>query len=189
MTTTTEYLSLADFAADNSDDVAAIASRLPDAGTFICRGLDISTSLYVPEDPEGQTQLVITFQHEILMADPVNKDKDPESLVGRTIMERYTLWPKDFRELLGLLRGRYKRIGLPISGPNGGAEGIVGWLDGIVDWGYQVRVRHYTTKSGDERAGFDWKRVDDETAEAMGLVFDGAPGSETPQTEAVVSAE
>ena len=169
-----QYLSLADFAADNSEDVAIIMSRLPAAGVFICRGVSVEAKKIDPKSPEQDPLITISFTQEILEADPLNKELDPESFVGRNITERYVLWPNSIEEAIGTLRGRYKRVGLPSDGPNGGTASQRGWLDGMVDWPYEVRVYHYMTKAGEEQAKFDWKKADDSVFEALGLLNDDA---------------
>jgi len=178
-----KYMSLADFAADNSDDVAIIMSRLPEPGTFICRGLDVRAERSKPSNPEQEPMITVTLTHEILLAEPLDTERNSDDLIGRTITERYVLWPRDFREALGMLRGEYTRVGLPVTGPNGGDGITVGWLDGMIGWPYELRINHYTSKSGIELAGFNRKKADPETFEALGINPNPAAGDGSDESE------
>jgi len=151
------FMSLADLAAMDAqaEGIAVLTSRLPAAGMYIVRGKEVKAS---ESRKEGEPPLFsFIFTAEILEAKPLDKEVDAERLVGRTLTERYTLWPTDFREAVGLMMGRYKIIGLPFEGRMGGVEGQEpGWLDGLTGHLFQVRVRHFTDKNNNERAGFDW---------------------------------
>src|SRR5882762_3167378 len=91
----TGFLSLADLAAQNTDEIAVLTSRLPEAGIYTVRGKEVALSQSPPR-AEGEAPLFRAgFQVEILEAKPLDKAKDAEKLVGRTMRESYTLWPDD----------------------------------------------------------------------------------------------
>lgn len=165
----TAFLSLADLAAMNTDDVAVLTSRLPVEGIFLVRctelGFTQSESTIDPATNQPRPPLFrLGIKTEILEAKPLKKDVDAETLVGRTLTESYVLWPAQFREAVGLLKGRYKLVDLPYTGNVGGVEGQEpGWVDGAVNHIFRVRVRHFTSK-GNERAGFDWLPAEDKKA-------------------------
>ncbi len=166
----TEFISLAQLADMQTDEIAVLTSRLPAAGIFTVRGVEVKASESPPKEP-GQLPLFrFAFRTEILEAQPLSKDRDPDSFIGRNLTESYTLWPNSFEEAIGLLKGRYQLIGLPNNGRLGGVEGVEpGWLDGIVNHIFKIRVRHYTDGKGNERAGFDYlpyKNPDAEENEA-----------------------
>lgn len=153
----TGFVSLADLAAMNTDEIAVLTSRLPDEGIYLVRCTELNISESESQDPTKPNLFRVNYNTEILEAKPLGKDKDPESYVGRTLKEGYVLWPTQFRELIGLLKGRYKIIGLPFTGALGGVEGQEpGWLDGAVNHIFRIRVRHFTDKNKNERAGYDW---------------------------------
>lgn len=160
----TEFLSLADLAALETDQIETLMSRVPDEGIFTVKGTEVGAS---ENREEGKPPLFsFRFTAEILEAEPLAKDKDPEKYVGRKLNERYTLWPQDFSESVGLLKGRYARIGLDNTGRLGGVDGEEpGWLDGMVDHIWKIRVRHFKSKDGQVRAGFDWLPMEEDKEE------------------------
>lgn len=168
-------MSLADFAQQSTDDVAVVMSRLPDEGTFTVIGeaVTITMTQKTPEDSPLFTVAISYIIQEAAL--PPTSTKDPESYIDRRIQERVTLWPDDFRQALGLLKGMYRRIGLPTDGAPGGIPEVPGWLDGIAKHPFSVRIRHFTDKNGTERAGYDWKRVSDEIYAALGVPNPFAP--------------
>lgn len=151
------FMSLADLAAMDAqaEGIAVLTSRLPAAGMYVVRGKEVRAT---ESRKEGEPPLfAFILGTEILDAKLMDKEADGERLVGRSLTERYTLWPSDFKEAVGLLMGKYKIIGLPFDGRMGGVEGQEpGWLDGLTGHVFQIRVRHFTDKNGNERAGFDW---------------------------------
>lgn len=152
--------SLADLAATNTDEIAVLTSRLPEPGIFTVRGTEVGAK-EVGNDPNKPKLVQFGFKAEILEAEPHDKLVDKEKLIGRTLSEGYTLWPENLAESIGLLKGRYMLVGLPNTGRMGGVEGEEpGWLDGIVNHIYKIRVRRYTNKNGQEQAGFDWLKVE-----------------------------
>lgn len=162
--TTSAFLSLADLAAMQTDEIATLTSRLPEAGMFTVRGTGVKASESAGKE-EGQPPLFrFGFGFEVLEAQPLDKNKDPESFIGKTLRESYTLWPSDFAEAIGLLKGRYQAIKLANTGALGGVEGMdPGWLDNITGHVFRVRIRHFESKSG-TRAGFDWLPYEDGAA-------------------------
>lgn len=160
----TGFISLAELASMQTDEIKELTSRIPDAGIFVVKGTEVkATENRDPNDPNRPPLFRINTQMEVLEAKPIAKDKDPESYVGRTLREGFALWPDDFQECIGLLKGRYKTIGLSNTGNLGGVEGQEpGWLDGIVNHIFRVRVRHATGKDGVERAYFDYLLLEEE---------------------------
>ena len=165
------FTSLADFAAMTTEAVPVVMSRLPAAGTFICRGAGVSVTMK-DDDPDKDPFYTVVFSHEVLKAEMLaDENLDPESFVGKVIRERYPVWPNNMVEVLGLVRGMYKKIGLPNEGSFGGVEGEEpGFLDGLNEEAvYGLKINHSTGKNDQENAYFNWKRLDDEMYEAMGL--------------------
>ena len=167
MAAETGMFSLADLAELNTDEITTLMSRLPEEGIFVVRGTEVKAGQNPPKE-EGQAPLLyFAYQMEILQAFPLDKNKDPEDFVGKTLRERYTLWPKDIQEILGLLKGRYKTIGLENTGRLGGVEGQEpGWIDGIVSHVFKVRVRHWTGSNGNTNAQYDWMAYEGADSEA-----------------------
>ncbi len=152
---TTGFLSLAELASLNTDDVATLLSRVAQPGIYIVVGKAVKGA---QSEAEGKAPLLrFNYQYEVESAKLVDKKIDPETLVGRVLTESYTLWSNQIQELLGLLKGRYQKIGLPNSGmPLGGVEGMEpGWLDTFVGHRFTLRVRTFISK-GETRAAFDW---------------------------------
>lgn len=167
-----KILSLADFASESTDDIATLTSRLPAAGTFIVKGKSVEVVFVPATTPEHDDLFRVTWEHEILEVVSLVKDSDNDeekmaNMVGQTRKESYTLWPNSKDELMGLIKGNYQKIGLPNAGAPGGIPEVEGWLDGIVDYPYELRIRHYHS-GGQDRAGYDWKKADDSILEAMG---------------------
>lgn len=162
------FLSLADLASLVTDEITTLTSRLPEEGIYTVRGTEVTAAQ--AESVEGKPPLFrFNFQSEVLEMKPLDSKVDPEKFVGRSLRESYTLWPADFKEAIGLLKGRFQLIGLENKGNLGGVEGQApGWLDNFVNKVFKVRVRHYTDKNKNERAGFDWLKpeVTEETEEA-----------------------
>lgn len=160
------FLSLADLAGLNTDDINVITSRLPTAGIFRVRVTSISSKQGDPK-PGERPNFYFTFKPVILGVKEgslFDKSIDPESLVGKTINDPFTLWTKtdeDLAESIGLLKGRYKLVGLPHEGNMGGVEGAEpGWIDGAVNHEFDLRVRH-VVKNGDTRAYIEWLKQEE----------------------------
>ena len=164
MSTITAEFSLASFADQVTDDIKALDSLLPPAGLY---GMKLnSVSLGVNEAKEGIDPATgmpypplpyVTFKYEVLEAQPLDKNTDPDSLVGRTWNERFTIWPKDWQACIGLIKGRYAKAGFDTSGRLGGLEGQEpGWLDGAVEQVAVVKIKHATNKQGNTNAYFEW---------------------------------
>lgn len=158
------YMSLADLAEMNTDEIAVLMSRLPEAGMFMVQCIESTAK---ESKTEGKPPLFrFGFKSEILVAQPLNKEADPEKFVGKNLTESYTLWPETLSESIGLLKGRYIQVGLSPIGRMGGVEGgAPGWIDTIVGHKFWIRVRRFEA-NGTERAGFDWLPTE-ETKELM----------------------
>lgn len=167
MTVETGMFTLADLANLSTDEATVLMSRLPDTGIFVVRGVEVRAGITDPV-PDQPQMFFFNFQAEILEADPLDKNKDRDSYVGKTLRERYTLWPNDFKTMLGLLQGRFKIVGLPFTGPVGGVEGSPpGWIDSWVGHIHRVRVRHWTGKNGNQNAAFDWLALKEDKREEV----------------------
>lgn len=160
----TSMFSLAELAALTTDETTVLLSRLPDAGIFTVRCTEVKAGQTEGSD-DKPPMFFVGYQYEILVAKPLDKSKDPETYVGKNMRERYTLWPTDFSTLIGLLQGRYKQVGLPFTGPFGAVEGAEpGWADSAVSHVFDIRVRHWTGKNGNNNASFDWLPQKEEEA-------------------------
>lgn len=157
----TGIFSLADLAAMDTSAIKELTSLVPAAGVYKVRGVEVRGGKSTPPD-DGKDRpplFFFNFNSEILAAKLVDKNVDPETQVGRRLVDSFTLWPAQFNDLIGLLKGRYKLLGLPNSGVIGGVEGQEpGWLDGIVSHEYDVKVSHFVNKSGDTRARFTYMK-------------------------------
>jgi hypothetical protein len=155
----TEF-SLADLAGMNTDDFAVVKSRLPMAGIWTC--LVVGAALGQNDPQPGKPPLFYAeHKFESITIDPVVKDDsvDPASFAGRKLSDRTTFWPDSFAQEIGLLKGKYVKVGLDVTGNLGGLTeqgGEPGWLDGAVGKIVKIKVRHFTDKNGVERAGIDW---------------------------------
>lgn len=152
--------SLADLAAMDTSQVKELTSLVPAAGVYRMRGLEVRGGESQSEDTTKPKLFFFNFVSEVLGAKLIDKTIDPETLVGRRLTDSFTLWPNQFSDMVGLLKGRYKTIGLPNSGSRiGGVEGQEpGWLDGIVAYDYDVKVSHFTDKAGNTRARFTYMK-------------------------------
>lgn len=150
--------SLSQLAGMDTSEYAVVTSRLPMAGLW--KVLCTEAKLAIQDGSEQNPQPLPYYQYkfESIVIDPLVKgpDFDPETTTGKGLSERVTLWPKDFATEVGLLKGRYKRVGLPTDGVLGGTEEVKGWIDGAVGHYFILKVRHYTAKNGSEQAGIDW---------------------------------
>jgi hypothetical protein len=154
----TGFISLQDLAGMNTDDIKALASRVAAPGIFRVRGLTVNMKQGEPSDDGKPGIFNLTYNFEILSAQPTDKSVDPENLVGKKINERFAIFPQDLVEGIGLLKGKYQKVGLPFSGmPMGGLEGAEpGWVDTVVNAEFDVRIRNAPGKDGQLRAFFDW---------------------------------
>lgn len=153
----TGFLSLAELASMDTDSVQTLTSRVFPAGVFDVSGVSVEGKQGEARD-DGRPPLTrFNYRYKVEGGTAVDKDVDVEQLVGRELTESYTLWPDQMKELLGLLKGRYQKVGLQNSGmPLGGVPGMEpGWLDGFVGHQFQLRVRTYISK-GETRQAFDW---------------------------------
>lgn len=152
----TSLMDLADF---DTSDVKVLTSRLQDAGIYLTDLKSVEITEQPAQDPADPTNYQILFKHEILEFTPESRDYtgDPEDMVGREMTERYFLYGKELQQAIGLLMGRYKNAGYEHKGRIGGLPNTEpGWLDGAVGTRNYVRVKHSTSKDGNERARFDW---------------------------------
>jgi len=148
--------SLMDLANTNTDAVRTLLTRLPPNGLYTFSLEDVKGSQGETDD-QGRPGLIrYKFDYKTLDVKPVDKKIDPLTLIDRNLSESYTIWPSAFEEMIGLLKGRYQKAGIPNLGNMGGVEGAApGWIDGGVGHIIQVRVYSFMNK-GQERVGFDW---------------------------------
>lgn len=150
------FISLAELAASSTDDVAVLLSRVPNAGIFRVKGKSVSGKQAEPV--ENKPPLIrFGYVYTIMSGKPTDKNVDIETLIGRDIQEAYTIWPDQLAEIIGLLKGRYQKVGLPNSGMKlGGVEGMEpGWLDTVVGHEFDIKITT-GTKDGVTRAYYDW---------------------------------
>ncbi len=155
---TTGFISLAEMALMSTDDIKTLTSRVSPAGLFRVKGLSVSMKQAEPRDDGKAAPFNISYSLGIIGGKPIDKALDIETLLGKKINYRYTIWPEDFVELVGLLKGNYQKVGLPNSGMAfGGVEGQEpGWVDTVVNHEFDIRCRTYTDKTGETRNAFDW---------------------------------
>lgn len=169
---TGSFASLADLAEMNTDEIKALESRLFPAGLFAVKVTAATAGMNPPKEglnPETgepwEPLFYFEFKFEILEANPLDKTIEAESLVGRTITQRTTLWPKSFNEEIGLVKGNYQRVGLDTTGRLGGMEGgEPGWLDGAIEHIIPLKVTHGrpNPETGAQRANFFWMKIENQ---------------------------
>lgn len=176
------FLSLAQLAMMNTDDVATITSRVPPAGIYhvLCKKVEGKEA----EPVEGKPPLIrFAYAYEILWAKPTDKNVDGEKMIGRVLTESYTLWPSDVEAGIGLLKGRYQKVGLPNTGMLGGdPSGEPGWLDGALEAEFDIQIRT-GVKDGEQRAYYDWVKPDPKLAAAREAAATGDTDESQPQAE------
>jgi len=160
------FFSLSELASMDTTALPALTSLIPAAGVYFMRGEDVKGGENQSQDESKPNLFYFNFVGEILEAKLVDKSIDPETLVGRKLTDNFTLWPNQFKELLGLLKGRYKTVGLVYDGPRlGGVDGQEpGWLDNWVGHEYHVKISHYTDKGGNVRARFTYMKPQNDEA-------------------------
>jgi hypothetical protein len=165
-------MSLMDLMTVNTDDVAILMSRLPTQGIFIVRGKEVKREAMPAKTPEQDDMVKILIQTEIAQAWPMDKDLDPKDFIGKNITDLTMYTVQNYKDRIGLLKGNYKKIGLPHEGKMGGTPEEKGWLDGILGFPFQLRVRHSTNKNtGADMAWIDWSRIDAEHEAAVFEAF------------------
>lgn len=148
--------SLDNFFDFDTSDITAIDSKLPVKGMHIVRVSEPRVTISQSDDPAKPPLARISWKYEILESQPTDKNVDATALIGRKMNEMATIWPKSRDEDIGLIMGRYKKVGLPYHGRVGGnPDAEPGWLDGADEKTIVVRVSHYTSKDT-TRARFDW---------------------------------
>lgn len=148
-----------DLATANTDGIAVVLSRLPAIGVYTVKGESVEGKQGEAKEVDGAMRpglISYNFITEVLEARLVDKNIDPITLVGRKLRDNYTLWPTQMDELIGLLKGRYQKVGLPHAGNMGGVPGAIpGWLDNMVGHIFKIRVYSFMSK-GQQKVGFDW---------------------------------
>lgn len=150
--------SLADLAGLDTSDIAVVASRLPMAGVWTVQCKSAAMTMEKPKEAGQKPLPKITYKFESVKIDPLEKPDgfDPATTVGRKLSDVTVLWLSDLAENIGLLKGKYKRVGLPYEGKMGGVEGMEpGWIDSAVGSFMELKVRHAEIK-GETRAFIDW---------------------------------
>jgi hypothetical protein len=151
------FSSLMDLAATDTSDLSAQTSRLQRAGIYIIDLNKLQFSEQAPADPADPVSYLLNIAGQILAFSPLDLTQgDGTDLIGRDLPERYFLNGKQVKEAIQLLMGRFKTVGFKHKGQMGGVEGMAGWVDEALGKRVAVRVRHYTSKDGQERVGFDW---------------------------------
>lgn len=164
--------SLADFANQETDEVKELDSLLMPLGTYAVKVTSVALGggerKEGIDEKTGMPYLPLFFverKYEIIEAQLVDKKIDADKYVGRTIRDRITFWPNGYDDTVGLLKGDYKRVGLPNTGRLGGLEGAEpGWMDGAVDAIIGLKCTYFK-QNGEDRARYKWFRLDVGTAE------------------------
>lgn len=107
-------------------------------------------------------QPYVQFGFEVADFEPVDKALNGEDFIGRKLSERHTLWTRELKERIALLKGTFEKCGLDTSGKLGGLEGgEPGWLDAAVDQLIMLRITHSRPRNpGDEpRARYKWEKL------------------------------
>lgn len=150
--------SLAELAGFDATDVAVLKSRLPAAGNYTVKCTKAELSILEPKEPSQKGLPQVKYAYQVADFEPtvVDPDADYSRVIGKTLNDTTTLWPDELAENIGLLKGKYVKVGLNEKGPLGGVKGLPpGFIDGAVDNFFRIRVRHYESK-GEERAAIDW---------------------------------
>lgn len=154
------FASLMDLAAVDTSDLSAQMSRLQRAGIYV---LDVNSAMFSEQpsnDPAEPANYNLAIRSKVLLFVPIDENDgggDPSQMEGKDFNERYFIYGKQIKEAIQLLMGRYKSVGLPHKGKLGGVEGSEpGWVDSISGQRIVVRVRHYKSSDGQDRAGYDW---------------------------------
>lgn len=165
--------SLAEFADYVTDDIKELDSLLPPMGTFYVEVVSANLGKNPPKEginPDTQLPyppLVFTgFKYKVLQATPADKSIDADTWVGRPLSERHTFWPAQFKDSIGLLKGRYKKVGFENNGRLGGVEGgEPGWIDSAVGQILGLKCKHIP-KNGSFIAVYDWFKAEVEGGES-----------------------
>lgn len=151
------FSSLMDLAATDTSDLSAQTSRLQRAGIYILDLNKLQFSEQAPSDPADPVSYLLNIAGQILAFAPLDTTQgDGSELVGRDMSERYFMNGKQVKEAIQLLMGRFKTVGFKHKGQMGGVEGMTGWIDEALGKRVAVRVRHYTSRDGQERVSYDW---------------------------------
>lgn len=154
------FMSLAQMAQLDTDSIEALSSRSYEAGIYSLVGKAIAVTERAAKE-EGQPPLFnIGLTYECVGFEPADKKVDAEKMIGRDIKESITLWPKDFAEGIGLVKGRYVKAGIQCTGlPMGGVAGQdPGWLDLMIGSPITVRIGTYKDQQGETRNNFNWMK-------------------------------
>jgi hypothetical protein len=179
------FLSLADIAGMSTDDIAPILSRVPESGIYRmkCKGAVLKSQEAAEEGKPPRFS--VGYRYEVMFAKLVDKNIDANALIGRTLSENVTLWNNTqsaLIESIGILKGRYQKVGLATSGAMGGVEGSdPGWIDGAVEAEFNVGVRK-SMINGEPRAFYDWIKPDPKFEAAYEAALNQAATSTESQT-------
>lgn len=162
MADTENAITLADLANLNTDDIAAIASRLAPAGVLNVHISGVKgTERESTEEGRGP-MISFNYEYTVTGGKTIDKTIDVEKdLVGRKFRESVMMFTRDsasIAESIGLLKGRYQKVGLPTTGIMGGMEGKEpGWIDGALEVDVLLQVRTgKNQKTGQDVAYYDW---------------------------------
>lgn len=151
------FSNLMDLASTDTSDLQAQLSRLPRAGIYIIELEELKFAEQAPQDPAEPMNYTLGIKGMTLAFQPLDKTESGDNMEGRALSERYFLYGQEVKEAIQLLMGRFKAAGFRHKGVMGGVEGSEpGWIDEAIGNRVCVRVRHFNSKDGQERAGFDW---------------------------------
>lgn len=163
---TDDTFSLADLANLDTSDVAVVMNRLPMAGLWTVMCLSVALSVQKPKEAGQKPLPRITYKFESVKIEPteIPEDFDPATTAGRKLTDQTTLWPEEFTNEIGIVKGKYKRCGIESNGIMGGTDEVKGWLDNAVGRVIELKVRHAEVK-GETRAFIDWVGAPEDSQE------------------------
>ncbi len=151
------FASLMDLASVDTSEMSAQLSRLPKAGIYILELEELKFAEQAPKDPADPMNYTLGIKGSTLFFQPLDPNESGEGMEGKSLSERYFLYGKEVMEAIQLLMGRFKVAGFRHKGTMGGVEGNEpGWIEEALGKRVAVRVRIFTSKDGQERAGYDW---------------------------------
>jgi hypothetical protein len=167
--------SLADFSEQVTDEIKALDTLLPAAGSFAVKINDLAlgeNDVKEGIDPKTGAPYLplffVAFKYEILDGEPLDRTVDIEGLKGKVLNDRHTFWPSAMNDMIGLLKGRYAKVGFENVGRLGGLEGgAPGWLDSAREGIIGLKIKH-AVRNGETRANFSWFALEEGEAGATG---------------------
>jgi hypothetical protein len=151
------FANLMDLASIDTSDLSAQTSRLQRQGIYVLDLSALSFAEQASQDPADPMNYNLVIKGVILAFAPLDPTEPAGDMEGRDLTERYFLYGKDVKTGIQMLMGRFKLVGFKHKGIMGGVEGgPAGWVDEAIGKRIALRVRHYASRDGQERASIDW---------------------------------